>query len=79
MSAEQRKQATLLADRYARCFKVDRATVVVEMREDEDCEVWAPGVCEVWTRGCDPYQTTLDAAGVTAARAGERQSKASDE
>ncbi len=64
MSTAQRNGATKLAEQYARCYKVDLVTVVIELREDDDAEIWAPGVGAVWTMGCKPYQTTLDKAGV---------------
>lgn len=64
MSSAQRAGASELARRYARCYNVDLNDVVVKLREDEDAEVWAPGVGAIWTLNGKPYESTLQRAGV---------------
>lgn len=69
MSAEQRKWASDMSRSYARLFKVPIEEVHVEYRDDDDdAEIWAPGVGVVWTRGSKPYESTMRAAGAMPSR-----------
>lgn len=56
--------ATKLANDYARAFNVKREDIVIEYREDDDVEVWAPGTGAVWTLKNPPYESTLKKARV---------------
>ena len=62
MSAYQRVKVSMLKERYARAFGVQIDAVNVELREDEDAEVWTPGVGVVWTLSGKPYASTLERA-----------------
>lgn len=62
MSTYQRTKAVKLANDYASAFNVKREDVVIEYREDDDVEVWAPGTGSVWTLKNPPYESTLKKA-----------------
>jgi hypothetical protein len=62
MSTYQRTKAGMLAADYARAFKVSIDDVVIEYREDDDAEIWAPGTGVVWTINGKPCESTLKKA-----------------
>ena len=64
----RREAFARLREWYAAMFAVPLESVRCEEREDDDVEVWAPGVGAVWTMGAKPYESTLRDAAVSFGR-----------
>ena len=58
MSADQRKKASTLAEKYARVFGVPKDDVTIEYREDGDAEVYVRDIGIVWTLSGAPLKAT---------------------